>query len=61
MFLILHRWHYWRRLIRRLVTIHQQVLFAIHIRLGNQRRFASLSAALKGKVGPIRATVIWLP
>ena len=38
-------------------AFHQQVLFAMHILSGNQRCFASLSAALKGKVGPIRATV----
>ena len=37
-------------------AFHQQVLFAMHILLGNQRRVAFLSAALKGKVGPIRAT-----
>ena len=33
----------------------------MHIVLGNQRRLAFLSAALKGKVGPIRATAHWLP
>ena len=32
----------------------------MHIVLGNQRRVAFLSAALKGKVGPIRATAHWL-
>ena len=33
----------------------------MHIVLGNQRRLAFLSAAFKGKVGPIRATAHWLP
>ena len=33
----------------------------MHILLGNQRRVAFLSAALMGKVGPIRATARWLP
>ncbi len=33
----------------------------MHILSGNQRRLAFLSAALKGEVGPIRATAHWLP
>ena len=43
------------------VRISLYVLFARHVRSGNQRRLASLSAALKGEVGTIRAWAHWLP